>query len=112
MWRSDPGRVKPGFLGPAQMRGWDSESGRGGMGARRSLPRPRVGLVQRRPLASGDGLCIRCLVPVRGFLIPRIPRGAVKEETMKLDHIALIIAAIAQFVAAAAAVIGAIRCGP
>ena len=94
------------------MRGWESESGRGGMEARRSLPRPRAGLVQRRPLASGYGLCIRCLVPVRGFLIPRIPRGAVKEETMTYQDIALMITAFAQLVAAIAAVIGVIREGP
>ncbi len=73
---------------------------------------PSAGLVQRRPLASGYGLCIRCLVPVRGFLIPRIPHGAVKEETMTYQDIALMITAFAQLVAAIAAVIGVIREGP
>lgn len=73
---------------------------------------PRAGLVQRRPLASGYGLCIRCLVPVRGFLIPRIPRGALKEETMTYQDIALMITAFAQLVAAIATVIGVIREGP
>lgn len=73
---------------------------------------PRAGLVQRRPLASGCGLCIRCLSPVRGVLIPRIPRGATKEETMTYQDIALMITAFAQLVAAIATVVGVIREGP
>ncbi len=81
------------------------------MEARRLLPR-QGGLVQRRPLMSGYGLCIQCLSPVRKFLIPRIRRGAVKEETMTYQDIALMITAFAQLVAAIAAVIGVIREGP
>ena len=81
------------------------------MEARRLLPR-QGGLVQRRPLMSGYGLGIQGRSPVRTFRIPRIRRGAVKEETMTYQDIALMITAFAQLVAAIAAVIGVIREGP
>ena len=63
------------------------------------------------PARGGCGLC-ETPAPYAGGSSSRASRAGPKEDSMKPANIALIVTAIAQLIAAFAATIGAIRCGP